>query len=220
MQKKENSEHKKEIIQLCTTIVLLTLFVLMLLAIYVENQKLETKKLGYNIPSINSLIEYKDVYQLIEELESNNETQYLLLSRPSCPWCKEYIPYINEYAFENKIKIKLFDPSPYKGYSLTEEGEFNFTYDEYKVMLNFIANSPQAEALELLKKYTVYSPSGNFEQEVLWLYVPYLYKVENGVVVDVLKTPDDHVKDANGKLPLMTEKQTLLLKYNIIEFFD
>ena len=222
MEEKENKNNseKKEILRLSLAIVFVTLFVLLLLFVYYSNEKAKTNQYGYDIPPDNSLVEYTDVYELISELKANEETQYFLLSRSSCPWCKEYIPYINEYAYKNNITIKLFDPSPYKGYTLTEEGEFNFNYNEYKVMVDFISESPQLEALNLLQKYTVHSPSGNVEQEVLWLYVPYLYKVENGVVVDVLKTPEDHVKDSNGKLPLMTEKQSLLFRYYIIDFFD
>lgn len=99
------------------------------------------------------------VYRTLEEINKilKNGTGIVYLGFPECPWCKGYVPYLNEVAKKAKLdKIYYFN--------ILKDRKNNT--DNYK------------KTVELLKDYLKYDDEGNKR-----IYVPAVIAVNKGKIV-------------------------------------
>ena len=105
--------------------------------------------------TVNNVFVYRNLDEINKILE--NGTGVVYLGFPECPWCKGYVPYLNEVAInENLDKIYYFN------------------------ILNDRKNNTSGykKTVELLNDYLKYDNEGNKR-----IYVPAVIAVNNGKIV-------------------------------------
>lgn len=122
----------------------------------IENKETDAEKFAreYSIDNDNVF-----VYRSLEEINKilKNGTGIVYLGFPECPWCKGYVPYLNEVAKKAKLdKIYYFN--------ILKDRKNNT--DNYK------------KTVELLKDYLKYDDEGNKR-----IYVPAVIAVNKGKIV-------------------------------------
>lgn len=122
----------------------------------IENKETDAEKFAseYSIDNDNVF-----VYKTLEEINKilKNGTGIVYLGFPECPWCKGYVPYLNEVAKKAKLdKIYYFN--------ILNDRKNNT--DDYK------------KTVELLKDYLKYDDEGNKR-----IYVPAVIAVNKGKIV-------------------------------------
>lgn len=122
----------------------------------IENKETDAEKFAreYSIDNDNVF-----VYRTLEEINKilKNGTGIVYLGFPECPWCKAYVPYLNEVAKKAKLdKIYYFN--------ILKDRKNNT--DNYK------------KTVELLKDYLKYDDEGNKR-----IYVPAVIAVNKGKIV-------------------------------------
>ena len=122
----------------------------------IENKETDAEKFAreYSIDNDNVF-----VYRTLEEINKilKNGTGIVYLGFPECPWCKGYVPYLNEVAKKAKLdKIYYFN--------ILKDRKNNT--DDYK------------KTVELLKDYLKYDDEGNKR-----IYVPAVIAVNKGKIV-------------------------------------
>lgn len=122
----------------------------------IENKETDAEKFAreYSIDNDNVF-----VYRTLEEINKilKNGTGIVYLGFPECPWCKGYVPYLNEVAKKAKLdKIYYFN--------ILKDRKNNT--DNYK------------KTVELLKDYLKYDNEGNKR-----IYVPAVIAVNKGKIV-------------------------------------
>lgn len=122
----------------------------------IENKETDAEKFAreYSIDNDNVF-----VYRTLEEINKilKNGTGIVYLGFPECPWCKGYVPYLNEVAKKAKLdKIYYFN--------ILKDRKNNT--DNYK------------KTVELLKDYLKYDDEGNKR-----IYVPAVIAVNKGKIV-------------------------------------
>lgn len=122
----------------------------------IENKETDAEKFAseYSIDNDNVF-----VYKTLEEINKilKNGTGIVYLGFPECPWCKGYVPYLNEVAKKAKLdKIYYFN--------ILNDRKNNT--DDYK------------KTVELLKDYLKYDEEGNKR-----IYVPAVIAVNKGKIV-------------------------------------
>ena len=122
----------------------------------IENKETDAEKFAseYSIDNDNVF-----VYKTLEEINKilKNGTGIVYLGFPECPWCKGYVPYLNEVAKKAKLdKIYYFN--------ILKDRKNNT--DNYK------------KTVELLKDYLKYDDEGNKR-----IYVPAVIAVNKGKIV-------------------------------------
>lgn len=122
----------------------------------IENKETDAEKFAreYSIDNDNVF-----VYRTLEEINKilKNGTGIVYLGFPECPWCKGYVPYLNEVAKKVKLdKIYYFN--------ILKDRKNNT--DNYK------------KTVELLKDYLKYDDEGNKR-----IYVPAVIAVNKGKIV-------------------------------------
>lgn len=122
----------------------------------IENKETDAEKFAreYSIDNDNVF-----VYRTLEEINKilKNGTGIVYLGFPECPWCKGYVPYLNEVAKKTKLdKIYYFN--------ILKDRKNNT--DNYK------------KTVELLKDYLKYDDEGNKR-----IYVPAVIAVNKGKIV-------------------------------------
>lgn len=122
----------------------------------IENKETDAEKFAreYSIDNDNVF-----VYRTLEEINKilKNGTGIVYLGFPECPWCKAYVPYLNEVVKKAKLdKIYYFN--------ILKDRKNNT--DNYK------------KTVELLKDYLKYDDEGNKR-----IYVPAVIAVNKGKIV-------------------------------------
>ena len=134
----------------------------------IENKETDAEKFAseYSIDNDNVF-----VYKTLEEINKilKNGTGIVYLGFPECPWCKGYVPYLNEVAKKAKLdKIYYFN--------ILKDRKNNT--DDYK------------KTVELLKDYLKYDDEGNKR-----IYVPAVIAVNKGKIVGF---DDETAADTKG----------------------
>lgn len=153
---------KKKIIIISSIVVLLLITLLVLFLVFKKN------KINKNIDEekVKFAEEYKTTkdnvftYRTIEEINKiiKNGTGLIFLGFPNCPWCRGYVPIINEVAKKEGLeKIYYFN--------IYEDRKNNT--EEYQ------------EMVKLLKDFLRYDDEGSER-----IYAPSLIAVKNGKVVE------------------------------------
>ena len=145
-------------------------------------------------------------------------TKYLYIGWEKCPWCQRYVPYYNNILKENNIEtLYYFSPYQIKGYVEKEEnGNIMIDYktEDYKKLVNWILSFDEDLSKNYLKTYSI-KASNEQVFELPWLYVPRLYKIENGAITGVVGTLEGHSKNEEGIVSEFTKEQEELLISNI-----
>lgn len=118
---------------------------------FAKEYKLESK----DGKAIDNVFIYRTPEQIINILKKGTGIVYL--GFPECPWCKGYVPYLNEIAQEMKVE---------KIYYLNILNERKNNTDEYK------------EITEILSEYLQNDEEGNKR-----IYVPAVIAVKDGKIV-------------------------------------
>lgn len=127
-----------------------------------ETQKDETQELldsekfaqEYTKVSTDNVFVYKTLEEINKILE--NGTGIVYIGYPKCPWCQEYVKYLNEAAKEYGIE---------KIYYFNNYDVRNNVTDEYRKTLN------------ILDEYLHYDDEGNKR-----IYVPAVISINNGKI--------------------------------------
>ena len=119
-----------------------------------DNNDAQKFSLEYGITT-NNVFVYRDQQEIVNILK--NGTGIVYLGFPECPWCKEYVKYLNEVA---------------------KESNFNKIY--YLNILNDRKNNTEEyqEIVSLLDEYLRYSDEGTKR-----IYVPAMIVVQNGKIL-------------------------------------
>lgn len=183
-------------------------FVFSILAIFIVSLTSCSKKSNNDldqytrIKDVSLITYYENFDSLVDNVSTG--THYIYFGKPKCPWCQQYLPYYIDYANLYNQKILYYNPEHVKGTyeTLDENGNIILhVNEEYQKIVNWIHQFDS----DLSKGYIQYNlfvmdSQGNPHTK-LWLYVPKLFKVVDGKIVDVVATIEGHekVKDSNGK---------------------
>ena len=208
MEKKEikKNENKKElitgiIIGVVLVVVILGAFIIpMIKSSNTEKTKEEekvSKKFVDEYPEVgkDNVFEIKTIEEIIKVLEHGTGLVYL--GFPECPWCQEYVLYLNEVAKEKNVEKIYY---------------FNILNDRKDNTKEY------QKIVKLIGKYLQYDEDGNKR-----VYVPAIIAVNNGKIVGFddetawdtkgFEDPKDYwtdkeVKDLKEKLKEMIEDST------------
>ncbi len=172
-----------------------------------------------------SLIKYYDDFDALVNAVSVG-THYIYFGKPECPWCQQYLPYYVEYAELFNQKILYYNPEHVKGTYESSDANGNIILhvnEEYQKIVDWIHQFDS----DFSKGYTQYNlfvmDSIGSPHTKQWLYVPKLFKVVDGKIVDMVATISGHekIKNVNGELflPEMTEEQKEILKSSLNSIF-
>ncbi len=109
----------------------------------------------YTKVSIDNVFVYKNVDEIIKILEHGTGIVYL--GFPECPWCQEYVYYLNEVAKENGVKKIYY---------------FNILEDRNDNTENYL------KIVDLLNNYLQYDEEGNKK-----IYVPAVIAIKDGKIL-------------------------------------
>ena len=109
----------------------------------------------YTKVSIDNVFVYKNVDEIIKILEHGTGIVYL--GFPECPWCQEYVYYLNEVAKENGVKKIYY---------------FNILEDRSDNTENYL------KIVDLLNNYLQYDEEGNKK-----IYVPAVIAIKDGKIL-------------------------------------
>lgn len=153
---------KKKIIIISSIVVLLLIVGLVLFLVFKKN------KINKNIDEekIKFAEEYKTTkdnvftYRTIKEINKilKNSTGLVFLGFPKCPWCRGYVPIINEVAKKEGLEKVYY-------FNIYEDRKNNT--EEYQ------------EMVKLLKGFLRYDDEGNER-----IYAPSLIAVKNGKILE------------------------------------
>lgn len=121
----------------------------------------------YTKVSIDNVFVYKNVDEIIKILEHGTGIVYL--GFPECPWCQEYVYYLNEVAKENGVKKIYY---------------FNILEDRNDNTENYL------KIVDLLNNYLQYDEEGNKK-----IYVPAVIAIKDG---KILGFDDETAWDTKG----------------------
>lgn len=189
-----------------------------------------TGSFGYDesvISEKNSLLGYDNADILIDELSrEDGKTKYVYLGWKSCPWCKHYLPYFNNYAMEHDLNLLYYtDFLNVKGYEEKEvDGVWTIDYknkDQYKKLVDFFNENTTG----VIKNNNI---TGEHTTASLpWIYVPKFIKFENGKFVKFFAPYEWHTLvettvDGQTKrvLPKFTEEQEAQMLSDVEAFFE
>lgn len=198
--------------------VFIFLFIFLVISTLSSCRLQKANNYGYsNLKSEDSILfKIKSVDDTIDIVSEG--VNYLYIGWEKCPWCQEYVPFYNNLLKENGIDtLYYFSPYDIKGYVEKEvEGKISIDYktEEYKTLVNWILSFDQELTKNYLKINSI-TASNNEVFELPWIYVPRLYKIENGTIVDVIGTLDNHNKDENGNVMSLSEGQIDILSTKI-----
>ena len=121
-----------------------------------ENNISDSEKFAneYNKVSNNNVFVYKSLDEINNILK--NGTGIVYLGFPECPWCQEYVKYLNEEAISYGVE-KIF--------------YFNILEDRKNNTIQY------QETVKLLEEYLQYDDEGNKK-----IYVPAVISVNNGKI--------------------------------------
>lgn len=145
-------------------ILLISVFILLfgvLISILLFNNKpkeTDGEKFAKEYSSVNNdnVFVYKDIDEIIKILE--NGTGVVYLGFPECPWCTQYVVYLNEVAKENDVETIYY-------HNILEDRQNNT--NEYQKIVS------------LLSDYLQYGEEGNKR-----IYVPAVIAVKKGEIID------------------------------------
>lgn len=178
-----------------------------------------------NLDKNNNIVYYESFDKLLNDVQEGEK--YIYFGKPNCPWCQEYLPYFNEYAKKYDKKIYYYNADYVKGTyeTINEKGEIEFhVNEEYLKVVNWIHSFDK----EMTKNYVsinfnLKDSQGNIRPSI-WLFVPKLFKVVDGKIIDCVSEIEGHVtiKDESGNyyLPVLNEKQKEQLYENLNMLFS
>ena len=205
----------KKIIKRTTFSVILFIISILCVLFSSSCKKESPVNFGYTgLDANNSIIaEIKTVDETIEVTKKG--TKYLYIGWEKCPWCQKYLPYYNDVLKENGVEtLYYFSPYYIKGSEEIEtDGNISVKYKnaEYEKLVNWILTFDYDLSKGYLKMNKI-TTTNKQTFELPWVYVPLLFKIENGSIVDFVSVLKDHTKDeTTGKVKDFTEEQLNLL---------
>lgn len=152
-----------------------------------------------------------NIDQLFSIIGSSNAVP-VYFAFDSCPWCKEYISYLNEVAIECGIdKIYYFNPKEIRTYYFDQSMDQIVLNEYFDRLIKIIGveNVSQKILCDIDNLEDICDNKKVFS----WIYVPILYIFQDGEVLGSYIGPNDHEK-VDGILPPMNEEQKEELKKN------
>ena len=173
---------KKTLIYITSIVMLITTIALTIL-FSIQTKKDKTDIAKYNLEN-PVLIQYTDFEQLKKAID-DDDTWFIYFGKPNCPYCKRYLPIVNEIMYNKNIPILYFNAESIKGSYYDEEGNLKLN-EKYVDVINWIKDNSIVDAKE---NSWIGSKTEN-NQTVDWLMVPRFFKVENGKITNCFKAYD------------------------------
>lgn len=176
-----------------------------------------------NITSINPNEEYnteelalnkKCALEIIETTISTDVT-YVIIGRNTCPYCKLYVPAYSMIFDDLNIELNYFDVKEINVETYDDEGKAIYKYSEYKTLVEYL-NSNNYAIENGYMKMSNFNNNG-IKSSLPWLYVPRLYKMQNGKIIGQLSVEEDNEQDENG-FKHFSKKQANSLISKVQEF--
>ena len=148
---------KKNIIIISVGVLLVIALVITLIILNNNNNKTDAKKFSeeYNTVSSDNIFTYRTAEEIIKILKHGTGIVYL--GFPECPWCMEYVKYLNDTAKESEADEIYY-------YNI-KNARSNNTKEYQKIV-------------EILKDLLPYDDNGNKK-----VFVPTVVFVKNGKVI-------------------------------------
>ena len=185
---------KKKNIIIISVGVLLVIALVITLVILNTNNKTDAKKFSeeYNTVSSDNIFTYRTAEEIIKILKHGTGIVYL--GFPECPWCMEYVKYLNDTAKESEADEIYY-------YNILDIRKNNTK--EYQ------------EIVSILSDYLQYDKEGNKR-----IYVPAVLVVDHGKIVGF---DDETAWDTKGyekPKDYWTEEEVKELKSNLNNMFS
>ena len=153
---------------------------------------------AHHVMSINrvSNVKYLDYGELMDFID--DKTGLLYFGRPACPWCRQLIPHMLEFAKEDRVDVYYYDIEH-------DRAENN---DEYKSILAFFG--------EFLPTDTVTQDEDDpdFDESLKRVVLPHLFFLKDGkVVADLEFFQHESLRDGDSE----KVKQLLRCSYAYID---
>lgn len=158
-----------------------------------DTTKTTTKKFNseYTLLDSDNVFVYKSLDEIINVLKGG--TGIVFLGFPECPWCQQYVVYLNELAKENNVKEIYY-------YNIKNDRKDNT--DKYK------------KVVALLDEYLPYDDAGNKR-----VYVPNVTFVKNGVIL-ANDNETSLINDGSAPTDYWTEENISIFKTKMNEYFE
>ena len=154
--KKKIMESSKKNVYIIFGIIAVLILILSLSFLFKKDKMSDAERFAKEYDfTVNNVFVYRNLDEINKILE--NGTGVVYLGFPECPWCKGYVPYLNEVAINEHLdKIYYFN------------------------ILNDRKNNTSGykKTIELLNDYLKYDNEGNKR-----IYVPAVIAVNNGKIV-------------------------------------
>lgn len=167
---------------------------------------------------------YENFDTLVSDIKEG--THYIYFGKPSCAWCQEYLPIYNEFAINNNQNIKYYNADYVKGTYETKDENGNITLhvnEEYSKVVNWIKQFDENLEKDYIGLNINLTDSEGKRYTFYWLFVPKLFKIVDGQIIDMVSTVDGHnkVNDENGNpyLPKLSNEQLNILYENLNNLF-
>lgn len=162
---------------------------------------------------------YDDFNRLTSDVEEG--TYYIYFGKPTCPWCRQYLPIFASKAKEYDRQIYYFNADYIKGtYEVeNEDGTVNVLRNEaYAEVVNWIkSTSPNDIGINFI------TDSQGVTHPLEWLFVPKIFKVVDGNIVMSVGEVDGHNKvlgdDGKYYLPDLTDSQRQTLESELDDLY-
>lgn len=158
-----------------------------------DTTKTTTKKFNseYTLLDSDNVFVYKSLDEIINVLKGG--TGIVFLGFPECPWCQQYVVYLNELAKENNVKEIYY-------YNIKNDRKDNT--DKYK------------KVVALLDEYLPYDDAGNKR-----VYVPNVTFVKNGVIL-ANDNETSLINDGSAPTDYWTKENISIFKTKMNEYFE
>jgi len=143
------------------------------------------------------------VYLTFEELVDfiENKTGLLYFGRSGCPWCRLLVPYMLDFAREDKVSVYYYD--------IERDREEN--NDNYKKLLSMLGDHLPTDTV------TQSEDDPDFDPDLKRVVLPQLFFIKNGAIkAEAMLYQHDYLK--NGEAEKV--KQLLRDKYDAIVSSD
>lgn len=213
--------NKKDLMIKISIILLMAIF---LLWFNIPRIIFSNSELGqYDNLSYNNNFEYYPNYNNFKkEVLDANGTHYIYIGKPSCPWCQQYVGLYDDIAKDYNRQIDYFNADTIKNVIETtnDDGSLSLkTDDRYQELVDFLSVYDPDMTMGYWS-YRLVADSQGINHLLKWIYVPGLFKIVDGQVVDYVGTVEGHVKDESGILRDLTGDEINLFKDKLKDFFE
>lgn len=160
----------------------------------------------------NLALNKKSALEIIETTVSSDIT-YIIIGRNTCAYCKLYVPAYSMIFEDLGIELNYFDIKGINKEAYDEEGKAIYAYSEYQTMVEYL-NADNYAIDNGYMETTSFNNNG-IKSSLPWLFVPRLYKMQNGRIIGQLAVEEIPDSSSDGfKSFSKTQANSLIQKVN------